>query len=279
MHILIIGKNGNLGREFVKYLSNEKVTAWDRAEIDITNEQDTFKKITDVRPDIVINCAAYTAVDLGEINYEAANLLNGYGPGYIAGACKTVGATMVHFSTGMVFQGDDSSGYHENSRPDPVNAYGKTKLLGEELVKKNTDNYYIIRTEWLYARPENETAKKSFNEIMLDLAALGGPLKGVHDEIGKPTWAKDLTASTMNIIKNGTASGVYHLANSGQASRLEWAQAIMEIKQIEIKFELVSGSAFPRPAKRPQFELLNNTKLPHMRHWKTALEEYLTTNL
>lgn len=274
MHVLIIGKNGNLGRELIKAIQAETITAWDREEIDITNEAEVLKKLQDLKPNVVFNCAAYTAVDKAEQDYAAAELLNGYAAGFVAKACHAIGSTLVHYSTGMVFQGNDSKGYNESSPTDPINAYGKTKLLGEELIQQEFNNYYLIRTEWLYAKPENETAKKSFNEIILNLAATQDSLQGVEDEVGKPTWAKDLAKHSWQLIIDKQPFGIYHLTNSGQASRLDWAKEILKINNIDKLIEPVKGVAFPRPAKRPAFEILNNTKLPEMRSWQEALTEY-----
>ncbi len=275
MKVLILGKNGNLGRELIKATQCEEIIAWDREEIDITRADEVMEKVGQVKPDVVFNCAAYTAVDKAEEDYEAVKLLNGYAAGFVAKACKKSGAVMVHFGTGMIFNGENPEGYNEDSEPYPINVYGKTKLLGEEEVKANTDDYYIIRTEWLYAKPENSSAKKSFNEIMLDLAAAKDRLQGVEDEIGKPTWAKDLAIESWRIVKDKIPFGIYHITNSGQASRLEWTREILKLKNIDKPVDSVKGDSFPRPAKRPHYEILNNTKLPPLRSWQEALSEYL----
>ncbi len=279
MRILIIGKNGNLGRELVKALHTHEVTAWDREEIDVTDKALAQQLITDLKPEVIYNCAAYTAVDKAESDYQTAELLNGHAAGYLAEICESIQATLIHYSTGMVFLGDDATGYDEGSKPDPINAYGKTKLLGETLIQEKCKNFYIIRTEWLYAKPENETAKKSFNEIMLDLATTNPVLQGVSDEIGRPTWAKDLAEASASLMTSGNSCGIYHITNAGQASRLAWTEEILRIKGIQIPVEPVSGNSFPRPAKRPQFELLNSTKLPPLRSWQEALNEYLQSKL
>lgn len=178
----------------------------------------------------------------------------------------------------MIFKGDDAAGYNENAVPDPVNAYGRTKLLGETLIAQNLKHYYIIRTEWLYAKPENETAKKSFNEIMLHLARTQPELNGVNDEIGRPTWAKDLAEASWQLVTAQQPFGVYHITNSGQASRLQWTEEILKQKNIAVPVSGVRSSTFPRPALRPEYELLNNTKLPALRSWQAGLKEYLEIN-
>ncbi len=275
--VLILGSKGNLGRELIKALADKDVTAWDSDDLDITNPTQVEQKITELKPDVVFNCAAYTNVDGAESDYETAQLVNGIAVGYLAATCAKISATLVHYSTGMVFPGTDSGGYSEDSIPNPVNAYGQSKLLGEQLLQSSGSDYYLIRTAWLYASPDNEHSKKSFNEIMLDLAAKNPALKGVDDEVGPPTWAKDLAESSRQLIESGQPSGIYHLTNSGSGSRFDWTSTILQIKNIDIPVEPVSGSTFPRPAIRPRYELLKNTKLPTLRNWQDALKEYLNS--
>ncbi|HMQ01846.1 MAG TPA: dTDP-4-dehydrorhamnose reductase [Candidatus Doudnabacteria bacterium] len=274
MKFLIIGKNGNLGKEFINALTSEDFIAFDSTELDITDINQVRSVLLQHRPDIILNCAAYTAVDKAETEFETAKKVNAEGPENLAKICMEIDSTLVHFSTGMVFIGDNGNGYNELDKTNPVNAYGKSKLLGEQLIQSTNSKHYIIRTEWLYAMPQNSSAKKSFNEIILDLAKSGQPLKGVADEVGQPTWTKDLVEATLQLIEQNLPYGIYHIANSGKASRLEWAQEILKLNGIDLPIEPVSGKSFPRPAARPQFELLNNTKLPQLRDWKEALKEY-----
>lgn len=275
MKIAITGKNGNLGRELAVILQGHELLLWDHHDLDITNETMVHEKLTTHKPNIVFNCAAYTNVDKAEADYSTAEQLNGYAPGYIAKACNTINAILVHYSTGMIFPGDNAEGYNETADSGPVNAYGRSKLLGEVEIQKYAKKWYIIRTAWLYAKPDSPTAKKSFNEIILELAAKMEPLQGVTDEIGSPTWAKDLAIRSTELALDKTPFGIYHITNSGRASRYEWAQEILKIKNIEKQLTPVQGSQFPRPAKRPHYELLTNTKLAPLRSWQDALQEYL----
>lgn len=281
MKILILGKNGNLGNEFAQLLtgSDHELLLWDKRDLDITKKDKVQEKIIAAKPDVVINCTGYTNVDKAEEDYITAMLINCHAVGYIAEACKNVGALLVHFSTGMVFPGNDPKGYNEDDEPDAVNAYGRSKLLGEIEVKKKIDQHYIIRTEWLYAKTKNPKAKKSFTDIILEMADKQEFLQGVIDEIGRPTWTKDLGKASIDLVFSKAPFGVYHISNSGEASRLEWAKEILAIKSISKDISSVSGASFPRPAKRPHYELLNNTKLTPLRSWQEALKEYLTTNI
>ncbi len=274
--ILILGKNGNLGSELMNLYSGEGVTGWDRNDIDVTSQEMVTKKITALHPDIVFNCTAYNNVDGAEEDFTAAKQVNGDAPGFLATACKNINAVLIHFSSGQIFAGDNPHGNNEDDTPLPVNAYGQSKLIGEKFVQEKTEAYYIIRTEWLYGKG---SGKKSFIDIMLEKATEGKPMQGVDDEIGKPTWAQDLAEFSRMIVEQKHPYGIYHGINEGQASRHDWAQEIFKIKELNPQLSAVSSSTFPpRKAKRPKYELLNNTKLIKMRPWQEALAEYLTTN-
>ncbi len=276
--VLILGANGNLGPALTQIYHDCDVVAWDRNNLDITNEAAVLEKIAIIEPDLVYNCAAYNAVDAAEDESALADSINGYAVGFIAKACEKVGATLIHYSTEQVFNGQNPNGYNEADQPEPVNRYGQSKLLGEQQLQKYHTDYYLIRTEWLYAPTNRFTGKKSFNDIMLDLAQAEQPLKGVVDEIGRPTYVHDLAAASRKLVDSNAAFGIYHLTNEGRASRLDWAKEIFQIKNINATIEPVTADSFPRKAKRPRYGLLNNTKAPALRLWQEALKEYLTTN-
>lgn len=276
--ILIVGKNGNLGRELVSLYPD--ATAWGRTELDVTDESAVTKQIIELKPDIVFNCTAYNDVDGAEQNSDTANLINAKAPELLAKVCEQVGATLVHFSTGQVFAGDSKDGYTETDTPQPINAYGQSKLAGEQAVASSCKKHYIIRTEWLYAKPAaTGTSKKSFIDIMLEMAEAGKPIKAVNDEFGKPTYAKDLAVMSKELVEQNLPYGIYHGINEGVASRYDWAKEIFRIKNIEADLSPVPASTFPpRAAKRPQYEILNNTKFPKLRSWQDALKDYLTND-
>ena len=281
---LLIGSRGTLGAEFAQLIPAEQLILGDRPKLDITNNVSTVKFVRHHRPNIVINCSGYTNVDGAETDFDTAMLLNSYAVENLAIACQSINATLVHFSTGMVFPGSNPDGYDETATPSAVNKYGESKLSGEQAIQAVGGNYFIIRTEWLYGRPITATAKKSFIEMMITLGK-SGKVKGVIDEIGKPTWAKDLAVSVLDLLANRTApktknsseSGVYHLANEGHTSRFGWAQEIYKILNMDVECEKVRSVDFARPAPRPQYELINNTRLPKLRSWQEALQEYLNT--
>jgi len=295
--ILIIGAKGMLGQELVKTFRNDKdykVIAWDKEDLDITNEVAVNKKIKVINPEIIINSSAYNAVDKCEEDkkeFELAKKINGLAPSYLAKIAKKLKATLVHYSTDYVFSGEDLEieepkgcahscsacalhqgfvpqiGYFENSKPKPINKYGKTKLLGEQEIQKNIKNYYIIRTSKLFGKPAiAENAKRSFFDVILEL---GKKNKSCI------TYAPDLARKTKEIIEAKKPFGIYHVTNSGACT---WHQAALELyklKKLKTKVIPIDSEDLKRPAKRPEISALINTKLNPLRNWKEALKDYL----
>lgn len=303
--VLIIGAKGMLGQELVSIFKGDndyKVTAWDFNNIDITDEAQVKEKIAKLNPEIIINSAAYNAVDLCEKDkgeFAKAKLLNGKAPGYLAKIAKKLDATFVHYSTDYVFSGMpeipepsgcagscSSCSLHEGFVPEigfneevvaePVQNYGKTKLMGEEAVQKNGEKYYIIRLSKLFGKPaKSKTAKKSFFDVMLEIGKRNKEVKVVDEETSFFTYAPDLAKKTKEIIEAGKPFGIFHVTNVGACT---WYEAVVELyKMAKIKTKVVPVSAdeFPRPAARPYVSTLINTKLNPLRSYKLALREYL----
>ncbi|OGE88093.1 MAG: dTDP-4-dehydrorhamnose reductase [Candidatus Doudnabacteria bacterium RIFCSPLOWO2_02_FULL_49_13] len=281
MKVLILGAKGNLGQAMVEVYHGHEVSAWDRAELDITDPDAVTQKITELAPELIINCAAYNAVDKAEEDRAIADQINGYAVGFVAKAAAQIGATIVHYSTGQIFDGGNSGGYNENDKPCPVNAYGMSKFMGEIELQNSTENFYLIRTCWLYGKPAVGPdaavggAKKSFTDIMLEMAKEGKPINAVSNEFGNPTYVVDLAQATRALIEQQKPFGIYHLVNSGTASRYDWAQEIFAIKGISPELNSVEGRFFERRAKRPKYEVLNNNNFIQLRPWTEALREYL----
>jgi dTDP-4-dehydrorhamnose reductase len=279
MKIIIIGAQGMLGQELAKTFSGDKPLLWDKQDIDISNELSVIEKIDQVKPDIIINVAAYNDVDGAEKSWPLAEQINGFGPGYLAKALHSSGGILVHYSTDYVFKGNRKEGYLENDQPDPQSAYAKSKLMGELEVQKNINRFYIIRLSRLFGRPAASAAgKKSFVQLMLDLSKTKHEIDVVNEELDSPTYAPDLARQTKQIIEQNMPFGIYHVTNSGSCTWFDFAREIFTLKKISVKLHPVPTSFFPRPAVRPRYSVLQNTKLPALRSWQSALREFLSHN-
>ena len=256
---ILFGAPGMLGHSLQEVFPNAHF--FGHRNIDITDEDAIKKLIKRERPAIVINAAAYTDVDGCEDNRVYAFAVNGNGPGYIAQACAEVDATLVHFSTDYIFDGTRKE-YREDDRPNPINKYGESKLLGEVSVAKNLENYRIVRTSWLYG-----SHGKNFVDTILALSHQIPLVRVVNDQVGKPTYTVDLANKVPLIIS--CDPGIYHITNEGQCSWYEFASAFIP------NATPCSTEEFPRKAKRPAYSVLTNTKTPPLRHWKEAVQEYI----
>lgn len=272
MKVLILGAKGMLGFELQRAFAAETCTLWDKEDLDISDADDVKKKLKKLKPDLVVNAAAYTAVDECENHEDVANKVNGDAVGYIATSCADIGAVMMHFSTDYVFDGEKDGGYTETETPNPLNAYGRTKLQGESLLQEATTRFYLIRTSWLYGRNG-----KNFVDMMLTAAREKRVLRVVNDQHGCPTYAKDLADAAYRLVREQAPFGIYHLVNSGSTTWFDFAKKIFAFKKLDVPVEAIATNDFPRLAKRPKISILQNTKAPALRHWEAALQEYLTT--
>lgn len=273
MNIVIIGAKGMLGSMLGTVFAEYSPMLLDKEEIDITNEQNVREVLRSANATHIINAAAYTNVDAAEEQKEAAFLVNETGVKNLAMVAKELSATLVHMSTDYVFPGTSEDGYSETDSPGPsVNEYGNSKLAGERALKESGCNFYLVRTAWLYG-PNG----KNFVDTMLQLAQTKKNLSVVEDQVGSPTFTKDVALYIKTLILEQYPFGIYHAVNSGNASWFEFAQKIFEYMQnMPVVVKPVSSLEFPRPAKRPAFSILHNTKGPQMRLWQDALREYLT---
>ncbi len=279
MKVIIIGAKGMLGQELARTFVNYQTLLWDRHEIDITDKNSVRNKIKREKPDVIINAAAYNDVDGAEEKEFLANQINGFGPGYLAKSLSDSGGILVHYSTDYVFKGDKKEGYQEEDFPEPQSAYARSKYLGEQEVQKYTNKFYIIRLSRLFGKPAaSVTAKKSFVQLMLDLAKTKKMLNVVNEELDCPTFAPDLAQRTREIIEQKKPYGLYHVTNSGACTWYDFAKEIFTLKNISVKLNPVPADFFPRPAVRPKFSVLLNTKLAAMRSWQEALKEFIINN-
>lgn len=279
MKILITGANGMLAKAVKERLKNYELTCTDVAELDITNKEEVCKYVENLKPEYIVNCAAYTAVDKAEEDYDLAEKINAEGPKNLAIASKENNATLVHVSTDYVFDGDldTSKEYVENNETKPVTVYGITKLHGEEAVKENTDKYYIFRTAWLYGDGNN------FVRTMLKLGKEKEEINVVADQHGSPTYAVDLADIIGNAIEKNIPYGIYHTTNEGYTTWYELTKKIFELATINCKVNPVTSEEFIRPAKRPKNSKLSKEKLKSegikVPLWEEALERYLKSEI
>ena len=270
MKILVIGAKGMLGQMMMDVWSDHEVVGRDLPELDITQPQAINRALDTFRPEAVINCAAYTAVDDCETNESVAERINSTAVGYLAKACDAFTIPLVHISTDYVFNGTDSDGYKEDSPLGPVNAYGRTKAHGEDQLKRLARRHYLVRTSWLYG-----PGGKNFVQTMLDLSQTKTELKVVNDQHGKPTYTRDLALFIKSLITERAPFGTYHGINEEPTTWFDFAQEIFQMTGTKITVTPCSSDEFPRPAKRPEWSVLINSKRPPMRTWLEALRDYL----
>lgn len=281
MKILITGAYGQLGNEMkdlsVKY-SDWTFLFTDLDSLDITDEKKVEVYVHENKPDFVVNCAAYTAVDKAESDAEAARKINALAPEILAGAAKRQKAGFIHISTDYVFNGNSFIPYTENDPEKPLGVYGKTKKEGEERSLNANPGSIIIRTSWLYSSYGN-----NFVKTMLRLGQEREKLNVVFDQIGTPTNAGDLAKAIFHIIeyyKNEPekySPGIYHFSNEGVASWYDFAKAVFELAQMNCKVLPVLSEEFPSAAKRPYYSVLNKSKIKatfnlEIPYWKDSLK-------
>ena len=258
--------------------TSHNVAGMDLPALDITNPEQCLAVTKDFRPEVIINAAAFTRVDDCETHADKAFLVNGDGAGNLSRAAAEFGALIVHYSTDYVFDGLKKTPYLEEDGPNPQSVYGKSKLAGEDLVRRNCPNHLILRTSWLFGPGVN------FIRTILSAAQKGTPLRVVNDQKGSPTYSKDLASHTLTMIGTGCRS-TYHLTNSGSCTWFELASKALEWAGIRnVPVSPVSTSEFKRPAPRPANSVLANARLkregfPLMRTWQAAAREYIATEL
>ena len=278
MKILITGAKGMLAKDVIaRFKDKNELICTDADELDITNQELVLEKVKSIKPEYIINCAAYTAVDKAEDpeNYELVRKINSDGPKNLSIAAKSVGAILVHISTDYVFSGDldVSKSYVETDEVGPLTVYGKTKLEGEEQIKQNTDKYYIFRTAWLYGDGNN------FVRTMIKLGKEKEEVNVVADQHGSPTFAGDLANIIFEAIEKKIPYGIYHATNEGFTTWYEFTKKIYEFSSINTKVNPVTSEEFVRPAKRPTNSKLDKTKLKKegiiIPTWEEGLRKYL----
>lgn len=297
LRIFITGKHGQVGYELQRCLAPlGQITAVDVEDVDLLDHDALRKAIRQATPDLIVNPAAYTAVDKAEAEPELARSINAVAPAIIAEEAKRAGAAMIHYSTDYVYDGSSTEPYTETAKPDPLGVYGATKLEGDQAVASAGIPYLILRTSWVYA-----TRGKNFLLTILRLASEREELRIINDQYGAPTWARMIAESTALLVaqthtpKEGWAklrqfSGVYHLTAGGQTTWYEFTRAILDNPEAHclapgpiICREVVPirTEDYPLPARRPQYGVLSNAKLTEtfgitMPDWRTQLRYAVT---
>lgn len=276
MNALIIGKNGQVAWE-LQQTCPEHITAkaFGRDDIDITDPASIEAIVSSLQPTVIINAAAYTAVDKAESDKENAYLINGTAVEYLAKAAQQYGIRLIHISTDFVFDGSKNMPYTLNDTPNPINVYGASKLAGEQAIAEYCpENSAIVRTSWVYSSHGN-----NFVKTMLRLMAEKDELNVVSDQIGSPTNAKGLAQFLWQLVEQENLEPIYHYSDLGVASWYDFAVAIQEIAyeagklKKKIPIRPIPASSYPTPAKRPVFSLM----LPSIEtmHWRECLKSYL----
>jgi len=282
MKVLVTGANGQLGRDVVLLLEKEghSVLACARDELDITDQLECNKVISTYHPEVVIHCAAYTAVDAAEADVDGAYQVNATGTRNIAVAAEQTGAKLIYISTDYVFDGTSDVPYQEYDNTNPQSVYGKSKRAGEVLVQSLSSRWFIVRTSWVYGVYGN-----NFVKTMLKLGQEKPKLQVVHDQKGSPTYTVDLAHFLLELMST-EKYGVYHASNSGACTWYEFTQAIFEEAQlfpgfhIQAEVDPCATDQFPRPAPRPRNSVMEHLSirtnaLNDLRPWREGLRDFL----
>ena len=283
--ILVTGSNGQLGKE-LQQLSDDypqyRFVFASREDLKLHHYGLVENFFIATKPQYCINCAAYTAVDKAEAEQDMAMLVNGEAVGHLAAICKKYQTKFIHISTDYVFDGESETPYKEDDATGPINIYGKSKLLGEQLCMKEDADAIIIRTAWVYS-----SFGHNFVKTMMRLMNERNELNVVADQVGSPTYAADLAYAILTIINNCHLSivnwipGIYHYSNEGKISWFEFAQAIKEITSSKAVVHPIETTQYPTPARRPKFSLLNKDKIKStydvaVPEWKESLQKCIS---
>lgn len=285
MKILLLGSQGQVGQALCKTLPTiGELTAWSRLDIDLTQLEQIIPRVVDTHPDVIVNAAAYTAVDRAEDEVELAHQINAAAPQQLAKAASDCGATLVHLSTDYVFDGSQNRPYLPTDEPNPIGVYGQSKRKGEIAVQEGCDRAVILRTAWVYGAQ----GKGNFVKTMLRLGAERDSLGVVYDQVGTPTWSRDIAQAITALVPRleDSSLGTYHFTNSGAISWYDFAVAIFEEAAL-LNYPLtisevkpITTEQYPTPAQRPAYSVLAGEKMASLinqtaPHWRTSLRQML----
>jgi len=275
MRILILGHSGQIGRELHRDLSNHQdLVVLDRHRYDLRDMDKTYGAILDIKPDIICNCAAYTAVDKAEADKENAYKLNSGLVSVLARSAEAIQSKIIHISTDYVFDGEKTDPYVEKDKTNPISVYGASKLAGENELFKRDIGFLCFRTSWVYS-----TRRTNFMKTMLQLSESRSSVQVVHDQVGCPTSAKTVSNVITESIRQGLwehKQKIYHVVNSGSGSWAEFAEAIFAKHQRPVNVERITSDKFPSKVARPKYSVLDNALIQNslnvrIPHWNEGL--------
>jgi len=274
-NVLILGCKGTLGGQLMKLYP--EASGWDREDVDVLDFPALRARVSALHPlpEAIVNCVAFNDVDGAEDRPQQAMALNADFPGALALFTRELGIPLVHYSSNYVFDGVQGE-YLETDSPSPLSAYGRSKWGGEQRIAEAAGHHYVVRTAVIFGpKGESDLSKKSFVDLMRDLATKRATIEAVADEINSITYAPDLAAATRDLLDRLPAPGIYHVANSGGASWFDVAHEIFRITGENVNVLPVPSTHFPRKALRPPKAILRTTKLTPLRPWEEALAEFL----
>jgi dTDP-4-dehydrorhamnose reductase len=273
MRILITGARGQLGLALRQALEGDDVLALDHTALDVSDTSAARRAVADARPEVVLHAAAWTDTAGCERDPERAMRENAGGAASVAAACREAGAPMLYVSTNEVFDGAKGMPYAEDDATNPLNAYGRSKLAGEEAVRAALPEHWVVRTSWLYG-----PGRTSFPEKILATARANGHVRVVTDETASPTWTRDLAAAIARLIRTHEY-GVFHLANGGECSRKDWAVEVLRLAGVEVPVEPVAQADLALPYVKPAVSTLANSRAAALgiglRPWREALADHM----
>ncbi|MCH7564368.1 MAG: dTDP-4-dehydrorhamnose reductase [Gemmatimonadetes bacterium] len=276
MKILVTGAGGLLGSAVVSEggRRGHDMHPFQRQTLDVTDKVAVSAAVAECAPGTVIHCAAYTNVDLAESERDVAVAVNRDGTENVARAAASAGALMVYISTDFVFDGRSERPYTPDDPPNPINHYGRSKLAGEEVVRQAGGAWTIVRGGWFYGE-----GGRDFVDVILERARAGRPLRVVDDQVGVPSWTGSVAPALLDLIEK-SATGVLHLCDRGEVTRVDWARAALTLAGVDLEVEPVSSEAFAAPAERPAYSVLNGEAAEAilgraMAEWSESLRTYL----
>ena len=277
MKIVLTGAAGQLGVDLVRELQTRQhaVTPLTRPELDVTDAAQMKTLLSEVKPELLINCTAENRVDDCEQMLDEAFTLNAFVPARMAALTRELGIALMHFSTDYVFDGNKRTPYLESDTPRPLGAYGVSKFAGEQLVRQRNAQHYIVRVMGLYGGAGSRGKGGNFVEAIISRARAEGRVRVVTDQTGAPTYTRDLAAGVADLIEAGHPFGTYHLAAEGEVTWFEFAREIISRLDLSAEVEPVTSADFAARAARPVYSVMRSETLAPLRHWSEALNLYL----